>query len=145
MIKRLSKNLLMSEMIATDTGLKNIPSKAQEYKLFIMAQFQFQPLRDRFGAILVTSGFRNYWVNRRVSKEEDSQHTKAEAEDLVPLKAKAIDLFKWIPDNIPFGQCIYYEGENRLHLSMPRLDGKNQELFKYDGHNYIPVGLTDIV
>lgn len=123
----LSKNLTLAEMIHTDTGLDNQPSEAEQYKLFIMAQFLFQPIRDYFGPIRVSSGFRSEAVNTKVGGWATSQHMKAEAIDIVPIGVSLDFVFTWIKQKMYFGQCILYPDHGFIHVSMPRVGKKNGE------------------
>jgi len=70
-----------------------------------------EPIRLRWGALYVTSGYR--------PADPYSQHGKVEAADLNFPQADRMEVFRWLLANevIPVDQCIVYEGTNHLHIS----------------------------
>lgn len=139
---KLSNNLLLSEALVTQTGLDNAPSPEHLEKLFMMAQFQFQPTRDKWGKILVTSGYRTPEVNAHptVRGSRTSQHLLAEAFDTRPLQAEINTVFHWMVRNLTFGQLILGHDGNKhwIHCSMPRLNRDNMAVLIFDGRSYKP-------
>lgn len=140
MIQKLSKNLSMKEVILTKTGLDNIPSYLQSERLFLLARYLFQPIRDQFGPIIVPSGYRSQAVNEHpdVGGAPTSQHLLGEALDIYPLKASCMEVFEWIVENMVFGQAIYenIDGKEHVHISLPRIFGVNQKALIFDGESY---------
>ena len=59
---RLSKNFTLQELIYSSTalrlGIDNSPTKEGVLKLTLLATSLLQPLRERLGALRVTSGYR---------------------------------------------------------------------------------------
>lgn len=138
---KLSENFTFEELVATDTGLPNDPGPAETQKLMYLANYVLQPVRDRWGPVTVTSGFRSHAVNERVGGSPTSQHRKGEACDIVPVEADLEEVYCWIVENsrISFGQCIYEKGE-WIHVSLPRLSAPNGEALIFDGRQYGPYG-----
>ena len=66
---------------------------------------QADKIRDKFGVIIITSGY-------RPAKGKYSQHQDGYAIDFIVRVANAKDVFKWIITNLPFDQCIYETDEN---------------------------------
>lgn len=137
---RLSDNFTLEELTRTDTGLPNIYGEAEKEKLLYLASFILQPLRDKWGAFKVTSGYRSHAVNAAVGGAVTSQHVKGEAADFIARDASLDDVFEWIVKQscLRFGQCIRENVGNRdwVHISLPRLDGNNQEALVFDGKSY---------
>jgi len=137
---QLSKNLTLEELTHTDTGLVNVPIKTAVEKLLYLANYVGQLIRDRWGRIKPTSGYRSSAVNAAAGSTSHSQHLLGEAMDFVPLDADIDEVFEWIvkESGIPFGQCIRESrgGAEWIHISLPRLDGTNQEALVYDGKSY---------
>lgn len=135
---QLSKNFTLEELIATRTGRPNNPGPGEIAKLQWLAEELLQPIRDRFGAIKIDSGFRTPEVNAAVgSKTPYSQHIKGEAADIIPQEALLTTVFDWIvtESGLMFGQCIIEKGE-WIHISLPREGKPNQQALVFDGEEY---------
>lgn len=135
---QLSKSFTLAELTVTKTGLSNVPGPEEIEKLQWLAEDILQPIRDRFGPIKVTSGFRTSEVNFAAgSKSPYSQHIKGEAADIIPQKARLTEVFDWIvkESGLFFGQCIIEKG-TWIHISLPRQGKPNQQALVYDGKTY---------
>lgn len=95
--------------VAADHDLPNCPNAAQTAALEALCQNVLEPLRHRFGPIVISSGFRSPAVNRLIpGAAPASQHTKGEAADIVvgtPERATA--LYRFIRDHLDFDQLIW--------------------------------------
>jgi hypothetical protein len=60
-----------------------------------------QPVRDKFGPVTVTSGYRSPELCQAIGSSVNSQHTKAEAVDFEVEGVDNADVAYWIKDNIP--------------------------------------------
>lgn len=129
----------LEELTKTSTGLPNMPGKTETERLLLTATYLLEPVRKRWGRIRVTSAFRSPAVNERVGGSSTSQHTKGEAADIVPLDAGIDEVFGWIAkDGMRFGQAIRESknGSDWIHISLPRINGPNQQRLVYDGKGY---------
>ena len=77
---------LSQELIKSDTairkGINNNPNADQVEKLKVLCENILQPVRDHFGRVKVTSGFRSSDLCVAIgSSSLNSQHSKAEAAD----------------------------------------------------------------
>ena len=137
---RLSKNLILSEVTASNTakreGIENIPNAWQKSCLSMIAQEVFQPLRNAFGVpIFVSSGFRSHKLNKAIGGSTTSQHTKGQALDLDAHKYGKISnrtIFEFIKDNLPFDQLIWEFGSAKepawIHVSYVSLEKNRCEI-----------------
>jgi len=135
----LSKNLTLEECLVTSTGIANKAPFEAKIRLFYLAQFIFQPTRDKFGPIKVTSGYRSRSVNRAVGGQLGSQHSLGEALDLVPLESEIDAVFDWMVHNIvSYGQLISEKDKDNawIHVSLPRHSKPNMVALTYDGVRY---------
>ena len=123
---KLSVNFTLEEMIATNTGLPNNPNKTEQDKLLYLCQYIWQPTRDKWGPIRITSGFRAFNVNMSVGGSLTSQHKYGEAGDGQPLKAPLQAVFDWMRKELNYGQLIIYPDRNFIHASLSRI-GKDKE------------------
>jgi hypothetical protein len=126
---QLSKNFTLDEFLvsekAKDMGVSNAPSWDEHDRvleeLTSLVKHVWQPVRDRFGPVKITSGFRNYIVNKAVGGDEKSQHRKGEAGDGEVPGVDNLTVARWIVANCSFDQLILegYSGGNTgwIHVS----------------------------
>ena len=137
----LSPNFTLKELTATSTGIENEPSFDERDKLLYLARYILQPIRDEWGRIRVTSGFRSAPVNFKVGGSPSSQHLFGEAADIQPLDIDIDTVFDWIVRTLTFGQAILEQrGEDWwIHLSLPRFSPKkNNESLVFKNGVYSP-------
>jgi len=66
-----------------------------------------EPIREHFGIVHVSSGYRSPLLNEAIGGSSKSQHSKGEAADIVIYGTPAIDVCRWIEaSDIPFDQLI---------------------------------------
>ncbi len=101
----LSRNFSLLELTKSDTAIRldidNNPNADQIEKLKALCENILQPVRDHFGRVKVTSGYRSPELCAAIGSSVNSQHAKAEAADFevmgtdnAELAARAIDLYK---------------------------------------------------
>lgn len=139
---KLSPNFSLEELTHTSTGLPNDPSPAEKTKLLYLANYLLQPIRDRWGALTITSGFRCWLVNSVLGGALTSQHLFGEAADFIPYMAKLDEVYDWIVNHsgLVFGQAIKEDkgGKRWIHLSLVGTDNPPGQALVYDGKNYKP-------
>jgi zinc D-Ala-D-Ala carboxypeptidase len=150
---KLSKNFTLQELIKSNTalrlGIDNTPSKEGIMKLTILATSVLQLLRDRIGALRITSGYRSPELNTAIGGSNKSQHTKCEAVDIQYVKRGRMDnllIYQALIDlDIDFDQCILEFGDSTatsdptspawIHLSYKITDNRRQVLVAYKDDN----------
>ena len=148
----LTRNFTLSELTKSDTairmGINNNPSAEQIEKLKALCENILQPVRDHFGRVKITSGFRSVELCIAINSSANSQHAKAEAADFECPGVDNAELFDWIKSNLEPDQLIlefYTPGEPNsgwIHASyIP--EGRRASFlhaFKQDGKTkYKPV------
>ena len=148
----LSRNFTLQELTKSDTairmGIDNNPNADQIEKLKALCENILQPVRDHFGRVKVTSGFRSSELCVAIGSSVNSQHAKAEAADFECIGVDNAELFDWIKSNLEPDQLIlefYTPGEPNsgwIHASyIP--EGRRASFlhaFKQDGKTkYKPV------
>jgi len=127
---------LIKSNIAEKYGIHNIPSKGQEKKLIKLIDNILDPAREEFKApIYVHSGFRCPKLNKKVGGAKNSQHTKAEAVDLVcHNNIKLLEILK----KLNFDQLIIEKPiadyPSWLHVSY--VDNNRNEILIYKNGKY---------
>ena len=125
-------NFSISELIysqnAKNAGIDNTPSIAEIDNLLNLIFYCLQPIRDKFGPIKVTSGYRSPKVNFLAGGKADSNHLKGCAADIIPLKATFRQVYDYIVQNLDYDECLI-ETNNRgskwLHISFRK--GNNRK------------------
>ena len=156
----ISRNFTLQELTKSDVavrfGIPNEPNSNQIEKLKLLCENILQPVRDHFGPVSVTSGFRSPELCLKINSSITSQHCKAEAVDFeCPGKDNA-EVCDWIYQNLDFDQMIlefYVPGEPNsgwCHVSYIPEKGRKQFLraFKENGKTkYKPIigKATDLV
>ena len=114
----LSRNFTLQELIKSDTAIRldinNKPNSGQIEKLKLLCENILQPVRDHFGRVKVTSGFRSEQLCLKIGSSVNSQHAKAEAADFECPGVDNVELFDWIKSNLEPDQLIlefYTPGE----------------------------------
>lgn len=134
----LSKNFTVAELSksesATRQGIDNTPSMTVIDNLQQLVDNVLQPIRDKFGPITVTSGYRSPAVNKAIGGSTTSDHCKGYAADFEVLNMDNKELALWIKDNLKFSQLIlefYHKGtpdSGWVHVSYNKDNLKNEAL-----------------
>ena len=137
----LSRNFTLQELTKSDTairkGIDNNPNADQVEKLKLLCERVLQPVRDHFGRVKVTSGFRSPELCAAIGSSVNSQHAKAEAVDFEVLGVDNAEVADWIYTNIRTDQLIlefYTPGEPNsgwIHASYVEFNPRAQYLRAY--------------
>jgi len=123
---KLSKNLSLSEVIKSNTAIKNgidnSPTLVHLKNLEILAEKIFQPIREHFGVpIGISSGYRSKALNEAIpGSSKTSQHCKGQALDLdadIYGKVTNKEIFDFIVENLEFDQVINEFNYSWIHVS----------------------------
>ena len=114
----LTRNFSLLELTKSDTairrGINNNPNAEQIEKLKALCENILQPVRDHFGRVKVTSGYRSAELCIAIGSSVNSQHARAEAADFECPGVDNVELFEWIKNNLEPDQLIlefYTPGE----------------------------------
>ena len=137
----LSRNFTLSELTKSDTairkGINNNPNAEQIEKLKSLCENILQPVRDHFGSVKVTSGFRSPELCLAIGSSSNSQHARAEAADFECVGVDNAELADWIKRELPYDQLIleyYTPGEPNsgwIHWSYTTDQPRKQFLHAY--------------
>ena len=110
----LTRNFTLEELTKSDTairkGINNNPNAEQIEKLKVLCEKILQPVRDHFGRVKVTSGFRSPILCQAIGSSVNSQHARAEAADFEVIGVDNCELADWIHRELEWDQLIleYY-------------------------------------
>jgi hypothetical protein len=108
----LSKNFTLAEVTESQTaermGIANFPDDAALANLQFLFQNLVQPIRDKWGPVVISSGYRSPHLNRATGGAVNSQHVTGQAADLKFMGGVSkLDVARWIIDSgIVFDQLI---------------------------------------
>ncbi len=107
----LSRHFSLSEMTRSAMALKknidNTPDADAVEALQELCIHVLEPLRERFGVLKITSGFRSPAVNALVGGSRTSQHMKGEAADIfVSSLDVARKMFHFVRFNLEYDQML---------------------------------------
>ncbi len=137
---QLSRNFSLQELIKSDTAIRldinNNPNADQIEKLKTLCETILQPVRDHFGRVKVTSGYRSSDLCLAIGSSVNSQHAKAEAADFEVPGVSNQELADFINENLNFDQMIWEFGTdtqpNWIHVSyVSEEDNRNKCLKAY--------------
>mgnify|MGYP000054873608 CR=1 FL=1 len=107
---RLTTNFTLEEMIFSQTasryGLSNSPSQQVIGNLQRLCENVLQPLRNAFGPVVVSSGYRSSLVNSRVGGAANSDHLYGCAADITIPGIANINIAEYIKNKMDFKQVI---------------------------------------
>ncbi len=120
---KLSEHFTLWEFLYSDTAMKHgLMGKQLEissehvYNLKRLCDNVLEPLRLKFGVVVVTSGYRCKELNRIVGSSPTSQHTVGEAADVTVSKGNR-EAFEWLAKNVVFDQLIDEYNFSWVHVS----------------------------
>ena len=129
-------------------GIRNIPNEQQWQSIERVAGNIIQPVREKFGPMRITSGFRSVDLCIAIRSSARSNHTRGEALDFEPVSSKVrlVDILKWIHTNLDYRELIaeYFPG-GWVHAAY-RLNKNVRKLkLKDDSHRYEVVSMPYIL
>lgn len=135
MIIDLSKNFNTSEMVVSkqypEIVSKVKPKIVDILQAQVLALSCLQPIRDKFGPIIITSWLRDTILNSKVGGSIVSDHLYGAAADFISKEFKLIEIYNWIVQvsDIQYRQVIYYP-DSFIHISCnhPRASIKREAL-----------------
>ena len=106
----LSRNFTLQELTKSDTavrkGIDNNPNSDQIAKLQLLCENILQPVRDHFGPVVVTSGYRSPQLSVAIGSSINRQYCDAEAVDYECLGVDHAEPCAWIYKNLVFAQML---------------------------------------
>jgi len=140
---KLTPNFSAEEFEVTNVDATNILPAHYVPRVLALCSAILQPLRDRFGPVEITSGFRDKYVNQTVGGSKSSQHVTAEACDFYCPDVDTAEVWDYIVKMVgmgwPVDQAIWYkETTGHIHIShTTRKKNRRQLLLKKLDGSYI--------
>lgn len=83
-----------------------------------LCQQVLQPVRDHFGPVTITSGYRPPRLNTLIGGAPSSQHLTGLAADFVVPGYPLLEVARWIRDNCPGYDQVIHEFGEWVHVSV---------------------------
>ena len=134
---KLSQNFSLKELTASQTadrhGISNQPTDEHIENLKLLCENVLQPVRDEWGVVSVSSGYRSEILSEKIGSSRKSQHCSGQAADFECYGVDNRELFDWITQNLEFDQAIleFYDGDANsgwLHVSYNEEGNRKQTL-----------------
>ena len=123
---KLSQNFSLRELTKSQTaerkGISNEPSEEHIENLKLLCTKILQPIRDEFGVVSVSSGYRSPALCEALGSKSTSQHARGQAADFECYGIDNNKLFEWATKNLTFDRAIleFYNGDPEsgwIHMS----------------------------
>jgi zinc D-Ala-D-Ala carboxypeptidase len=145
----LSSNFTLDELIksqvATRKNINNNPSPQQIENLKLLCENILQPIRDKFGRVSVSSGFRSPELCIAIGSSINSQHCADNVSSACDFEVYGVDnkeVADWIFDNTKVDQLIleFYKGKDEpnsgwIHASYVKENPRHQYLIAYQNED----------
>lgn len=130
---QLSPHFTIEEMTRSQTalrrGIDNMPGPAARAALAALCGAVLEPLRDHFGPVRISSGYRGPALNAAIGGARGSQHQLGEAADLTVPGVSNLTVCQWLMRSLRYDQLIYEFGEaGWVHVSWRAARLRNEEL-----------------
>ncbi len=106
----LSSHFTLREFVSSQTairrGIKNIPTECDVARMRDLCEFVLEPVRAKFGPVVISSGFRCHKLNKAIGGAPSSQHTTGEAADIEVPGVPNDVIARWIAAKLDFDQVI---------------------------------------
>ena len=148
---RLSKNFTLDEFLHSDIALRANISNDMPRKYLSNVQnlvtHVLQPIRDKFGRIRITSGYRSIILSLKVGSSVTSNHNFGLAADIEPIEANVTlyEVLQYIYNELQYKELIAeYFPHGWVHVAYQ--DGNNKQILKLkdNEHHYQVVQLDTI-
>lgn len=144
-------NFQYKEFIKSDTamrkGISNIPTEEHWQYLEALAVNILQPVREKFGRLRITSGYRSVELCEAVGSNKNSNHARGMAADFEPISSnvRLFNILEYIHNELNFRELIAeYFDSGWIHCAYS--EGRNVKTLKLkdNNHHYKRVSLDYI-
>ena len=144
-----ARNFKYREFIRSDIairkGIDNVPAEWQWDNIERLAVNVLQPVRDYFGRIRITSGFRSKELNMSIGGSEYSNHCRGEASDIEPVNSniKLFSIINFIYGELKFRNLILeFPLYGWIHIDYRKGANSRKLKLKDATHNYEEVSIN---
>ncbi len=143
-----ASNFKYKELVRSSTalrkGIKNEPNEEQWKCIELLAKEILQPIREKFGRIRITSGFRCVELCEAIGSSKYSNHARGQAVDIEPLEdgVTLVDILEFIHDNLEYRSLIgEFLPDGWVHVAYRKGANIKRLKLKDEDHNYDKVAI----
>jgi hypothetical protein len=137
---KLSAHFALSEFTRSESakreGLDNTPTAEHLENLKTLCEKVLEPIRERYGSINISSGYRGKMLNHFIGGSVSSDHCVGRAADIdMDDSATGVtntEVFNYIKDNLDYDQLIWEFGTKEkpdwVHVGYRGKDNRKQTL-----------------
>jgi hypothetical protein len=145
-----SKRVMTASQTATSRCIDNTPTPEAEQNLERLCRAFLERVRERFGELRITSGYRGKALNQAIRGSETSAHCSGRAADFEPAASGVShkNVMDWIinESGLDYDQVIYeYGPDGWIHLGIAA-EGKRprrEALMIFKDTKYVPYNPND--
>ena len=143
---KLSQNFSLRELTKSQTaerkGISNEPSEEHIENLKLLCTKILQPIRDEWGVVSISSGYRSPELCEALGSKSTSQHARGQAADFECYGTDNNKLFEWATQNLEFDQAIleFYTGDPEsgwIHMSYNEDNNRSETLRAFRENNKV--------
>ena len=143
---KLSQNFSLRELTKSQTaerkGISNEPTEEHIENLKLLCTKILQPIRDEWGVVSISSGYRSQALCEAIGSKITSQHAQGRAADFECYGVDNNELFNWVIGNVEFDQAIleFYTGDPEsgwLHVSYNEDENRGETLRAFRENNKV--------
>lgn len=139
---KITENFYWREFFRSETAKRhnivNIPEKQWIYNnIRELCVNILQPVRDEFGPIYITSGYRSPELNKKIGGSPSSNHLFGYAADIESYDYPLIEILEWIYNNCTYCELIAeYFPNGWVHVAHKKHYNTKQIKLKDVNHHY---------
>lgn len=122
----ITENFSLAEFEKSEVAMaysidNSVPSALILTNIYYLCLNHLQPLRNRFGRCIITSGYRCEQLNYKVGGSITSSHLQGFAADFMFPGSDMVEVFDYIIKHFYFDECIMYYSNGSplfIHLSV---------------------------
>jgi hypothetical protein len=129
---RLTAHFTLAEFTRSESakrhGVSNQPTPEHIQNIKILCERVLEPIRMKFGPLILSSGYRSKVLNHYISGSLKSQHCEGKAADIDMDGMGSVtnkEIFEYIKNNLEFDQLINEFNYSWVHVSYNL--GKNRK------------------
>ena len=130
--------------VAKRKSIDNTPDDGEWENIERLAVNVLQPVRDRFGRIRITSGFRSVDLCLAIGSSATSNHIRGEAADIEPVDddVTLYEIIDWIDNHLEYRELIAeFFPDGWIHVAYRHGANNRQLKLKDPDYNYARVEL----
>ncbi len=136
-MKNISRHISYEEAIKSQSaqrmGIPNLPTSDELFRMQVVAERVFEPLREHFGKpLVITSFYRCPKLNAAIGGSRNSRHCLGEAIDIDGNRTGVSnkEIFEYIMGHLEFDQLIWEFGDDKnpawVHVSYTTQKNRKQ-------------------